>query len=284
MLDTITVHRQPVILLKVPHEPPRLHAAPSSCTANFRAIAIARSSSQYNDKFDTVVSIDSKGMIEYWIPPVETGSVVLQETLKEMHNKIEFSFKSETDLYEFAKKKTLPLSLTFSHDGRLFATYGVDRQVPCRASVAHTRSRALLRELIVASCGAGDIQVRVFRFLTGKLWRQYDESLQTYFDIQKDESSPYHLDDIDFGKRMAVERELDKVWASAAAPPAAAAASSTSSSSSSSSSDSAPGPVARKVITSLPNVDFDESSNFIMFTTMLGIKSTSLQPVATSGF
>lgn len=141
-----------------------------------------------------------------------------------------------------------------------------------------------MRELIAASCGAGDIQVRVFRFLTGKLWRQYDESLQTYFDIQKDESSPYHLDDIDFGKRMAVERELDKVWASAAAPPAAAAASSTSSSSSSSSSDSAPGPIGRKVITSLPNVDFDESGNFIMFTTMLGIKSTSLQPVATSRY
>jgi peptidylprolyl isomerase domain and WD repeat-containing protein 1 len=86
---------------------------------------------QYNDVFDTVVSIDTKGMMEYWVPPIDTGSAVASEALKARHSGITFAFKSETDLYEFAKKKTIPLSLTFSPNGKLFAIYSTDRQVRC---------------------------------------------------------------------------------------------------------------------------------------------------------
>lgn len=48
---------------------------------------------QYNEKFNTVLSLDKKGMIEYWKPD---GDFSFPENLS-------FKFKTETDLYEFAK-------------------------------------------------------------------------------------------------------------------------------------------------------------------------------------
>lgn len=74
---------------------------------------------KYNASFDTVVSIDEQGMIEYW----RASDCTFPKS------EVSFQFKSETDLYEFAKKKTAPVSLTFSTDGTLFATMGKDRQV-----------------------------------------------------------------------------------------------------------------------------------------------------------
>lgn len=72
-----------------------------------------------NDPYETVVSIDSKGLVEYWSAndyefPAST---------------VKYAYKTDTDLYEFAKSKTLPTSLEFSPDGRLFATMALDRQV-----------------------------------------------------------------------------------------------------------------------------------------------------------
>lgn len=52
---------------------------------------------------------------------------------------IKFVSKLDTDLFEFAKNKTYPVSLAFSADGKKFATLSTDRRV------------------------------RVFNFLTGKL-------------------------------------------------------------------------------------------------------------------
>jgi activator of HSP90 ATPase len=119
------------------------------------------------------------------------------------------------------------------------------------------------------------------------MWRQYDESLQTYFETQKDASNAYHLDDIDFGKRMAVERELDKAWASIAAATAATSSTSTTSTPTTTTTTtpattttpSTPATAVTATASSAqrvtPTVEFDESSNFILFPTMLGIKSMS---------
>jgi len=115
-------------------------------------------------------------------------------------------------LYEFAKIKTTPNSLEFSKDGQMFATMGQDRQV------------------------------RVFKFLTGKLHRKYDESLSMFSKLQKDEEAyQFKLDPMEFGKRITVERELDQVVDN---PPS--------------------------------NVIFDESGHFILYPTMLGIKVVNL--------
>ena len=80
-------------------------------------------------------------------------------------------------------------------------------------------------------------RVRVFTFQTGKLRRTYDESLAAANELQRGESEVYNLEPIDFGRRMAGEKDL---LADPEAPE--------------------------------PNAIFDESGNFIIYATLLGIK------------
>lgn len=91
-----------------------------------------------NAQFRVIVSADKAGMLEYW-----TGLPSEFKFPKNVH----WEYKTDTDLYEFAKNKTYPTSLAFSPDGKKMATI------------------------------AGDRKVRIFRFLTGKLMRVFDESL-----------------------------------------------------------------------------------------------------------
>lgn len=91
-----------------------------------------------NPKFRVIVSADKAGMLEYW-----TG---LPNEFK-FPKHVDWEYKTDTDLYEFAKHKTYPTSLAFSPDGKKMATIASDRKV------------------------------RIFRFLTGKLMRVFDESL-----------------------------------------------------------------------------------------------------------
>lgn len=91
-----------------------------------------------NPKFRVIVSADKAGMLEYW-----TGLPSEFKFPKHVH----WEYKTDTDLYEFAKHKTYPTSLAFSPDGKKMATIASDRKV------------------------------RIFRFLTGKLMRVFDESL-----------------------------------------------------------------------------------------------------------
>ena len=79
--------------------------------------------------------------------------------------------------------------------------------------------------------------MRVFRFQTGKLRRTYDESVAAANELQRGESELYNLEPIDFGRRMAGEKDL---MADPEAPQ--------------------------------PNAIFDESGNFIIYATLLGIK------------
>jgi len=79
--------------------------------------------------------------------------------------------------------------------------------------------------------------VRVFRFQTGKLRRTYDESVAAANELQRGESELYNLEPIDFGRRMAGEKDL---MADPEAPQ--------------------------------PNAIFDESGNFIIYATLLGLK------------
>lgn len=91
-----------------------------------------------NPQFRVIVSADKAGMLEYW-----TGLPSEFRFPKNVH----WEYKTDTDLYEFAKHKTYPTSLAFSPDGQKMATIASDRKV------------------------------RIFRFLTGKLMRVFDESL-----------------------------------------------------------------------------------------------------------
>eukprot|EP00750_Incisomonas_marina_P017727 INCI2388.1.p1 GENE.INCI2388.1~~INCI2388.1.p1 ORF type:complete len:685 (-),score=152.56 INCI2388.1:36-2090(-) len=155
---------------------------------------------------DVVVSIDMRGVIEYW----DAGDYQFPgKTASDPKGKVLFQYKSETDLYDLAKNKARPHSLAISPDGHSFAVT------------------------------SSDAQVRVFQFLTGKLRRKYDESLEAYDKLIAD--GALDIDAIAFGKRKAVDREMREAE-----------------------------PVA------MPNAVFDESGNFLVFSTVIGIKVLNL--------
>ena len=152
----------------------------------------------YNDEYDCVISADENGMLEYWQP---SGTYEKPDTV--------FEVKSNTSLFEFKKAKSIPTCLTISPTGKQFATFSFP-----------------------------DRKVRVFDFASGKLYRTYDESITTITEMQQAGtlcSEP--LEAVEFGRRIAVERELEH-----------------------------PG------IRSRVNVIFDESGHFILYGSILGTK------------
>ncbi|KAF2441354.1 peptidyl-prolyl cis-trans isomeras-like protein [Karstenula rhodostoma CBS 690.94] len=151
----------------------------------------------YNSQFDCVVSVDQGGMVEYWQP---SGNFEKPDNV--------FSIKSSTNLFEFKRAKSVPVSLTMSPTGKQFATLSFP-----------------------------DRKIRIFDFATGKLHRTYDESIQTIQEMQQAGTAVQHLEDIEFGRRLGIERDLDQ-------------------------------PSVR----SRMNVVFDETGNFILYGSMYGVK------------
>jgi peptidylprolyl isomerase domain and WD repeat-containing protein 1 len=122
----------------------------------------------HNPAFSCVVSIDTKGIIEYWS----------SKDFELSKHKGHFASKMETDLFALARAKTTAAALAISPDGSKFATYSKDSKI------------------------------RVFRSSDGKLSRTYDESLGCARDMQRSGAAALHIDAIDFGRRVAVETEL----------------------------------------------------------------------------
>ncbi|KAL2351747.1 cyclophilin-type peptidyl-prolyl cis-trans isomerase [Cryomyces antarcticus] len=151
----------------------------------------------YNNTYDCVISADEGGMIEYWRPG---GTYEKPDSV--------FKMKSSTNLFDFKKSKSIPSSITISPSGSQFATFSFP-----------------------------DRRVRVFDFPTGKLYRTYDESLQIIEEMQQAGTAVHKLDDVEFGRRLAVEKEVDN-------------------------------PAVRNRI----NVIFDETGHFILYGSILGTK------------
>ncbi|XP_074301916.1 peptidyl-prolyl cis-trans isomerase CYP71-like [Silene latifolia] len=156
---------------------------------------------KYNAVCDSVVSADTRGIIEYWDPA----------TLEFPVSGVSFKLKSDTDLFEIIKCKTAVAALEVSPDGKQFSVTSPDRRI------------------------------RVFWYKTGKLRRVYDESLEVAQDLQRSDAPMYRLETIDFGRRMAVEKQIEQT-----------------------------------VTAPQPNAVFDESSNFLIYSTLLGIKVVNL--------
>ncbi|KAK9817372.1 hypothetical protein WJX74_009049 [Apatococcus lobatus] len=155
----------------------------------------------YSPVRDTCISADQSGVLEYW-----SGS-----TYSFPAAAVSFRSKLDSDLYALAKAKAQAQHLEISKNGVHFAVICSDRRV------------------------------RVFAVRTGKLTRIYDESLEAANELQRGDTEMFKLEPIDFGRRMAQERELQ------AADPA------------------------------LPtNAAFDESGNFLIYPTLLGIKVVNL--------
>ena len=151
----------------------------------------------YNDAYDCVISSDEAGMVEYWKPGNNHES---PEGI--------FQYKSATNLFEFKKSKSYPTSITVSPSGKQFAVFSFP-----------------------------DRKVRVFDFALGKLSRTYDESLATLTEMQQAGTALQKLEDVEFGRRLAVERDLEN-------------------------------PALQSKI----NVIFDESGHFIIYGSILGTK------------
>lgn len=182
----------------------------------------------YNEPYDCILSVDTSGMVEYWSA---------NEPFEVPKGKGIWDFKSKTDLFTFKKAKCAPTSLTFSPDYEKFVTFS-----------------------------AIDRQIRIFDFRTGKIIKQYDESIQAAQDLQKeveqsieeaDETNGKEnnnvglilLDSMEFGRRLAGERELDA-----------------------SSIDAIGDGVRASMGGCAANVVFDESCTHILYGSMLGIK------------
>ena len=154
---------------------------------------------KFNAAAEAVASTDSGGMIEFWTGP---------KSDYKFPKNVRWEYKTDTDLYEFAKSKTSVLSLEFSPNGLLMATFAKDRQI------------------------------RVFKFMTGKLSKVLDESVKVYTELQQTKTQ---MSNLEFGRRLAIEKELEKSPAF-----------------------------------SNSSIMFDESSNFLIYPTMLGVKIINL--------
>ncbi|ORY82468.1 peptidyl-prolyl cis-trans isomerase cyp15 [Protomyces lactucae-debilis] len=122
----------------------------------------------FNPKYDCCISVDASGSVEYWMPNENTPMP------KEV-----FRAKGLTDLYEFRKTKSVPTCLSMSPNNEIFATLSFP-----------------------------DRQVRLFNFTSAKILRKYDESLATAESQHQSGTAIVQLDDIEFGRRLAIEREL----------------------------------------------------------------------------
>lgn len=93
--------------------------------------------------------------------------------------------------------------------------------------------------------------MRVFEFHTGKLTRKYDESLTAIQEMQQAGTAVFRVEDMEFGRRLAVERELEK---EGVVPPSKGGIG-----------------VPRGPARTMRPV-WDESGNFVLYPTLLGIK------------
>lgn len=159
----------------------------------------------FSDRYDCVISADEGGFVEYWQP---SDPFELPKNASGM-----WSFKTQTDLYEFKKSKSVPTCITLSPDSSSFATFSLP-----------------------------DRQIRVFSFLTGKMTRKYDESLAAIQEMQQAGTAVYKVEDMEFGRRLAAEKELEL-----------------------------PGPDG-KIPGHWINAVWDESGAFLLYPTLLGIK------------
>lgn len=130
-------------------------------------------------------------MIEYWEP---------QAPFEKPEN-VEWTTKSQTGLYEYKKVTTSRsfFSLTLLmiiHDCQTKST-------PVSLTICPTGESFAILSL-------PDLRLSTFHFLTGRIHRQYDESLRATQEMQQAGTAGVKLDSMEFGRRLASERELER--------------------------------------------------------------------------
>ncbi|XP_067936433.1 peptidylprolyl isomerase domain and WD repeat-containing protein 1-like [Watersipora subatra] len=154
---------------------------------------------RYNGRYDAAVSVDVGGQVMLWAGPKQDYK---------MPKSLSFDSIMDTDLLTYMTNKDEVLDMSFSPNGKKMAVLSSDRKV------------------------------RLFNFLSGKIVKVIDESLQQYTELQQ--TTP-QVPVMEFGRRLALERELAK-------------------------SDKM----------SYCNLVWDDSGYFLLYATLLGIKVVNL--------
>ena len=128
----------------------------------------------YNSKKQWVISGDISGVLEVWNVPSSSAD----DGSSSENGPLPFQSKFDTDLYALMKKKTYAIDIAISD--KHFAVYCSDRKV------------------------------RLFSLTKGcKLVCIYDERLKVYDKMISNTSSAMGIDAIEYGKRAALEREME---------------------------------------------------------------------------
>ncbi|ETO14753.1 hypothetical protein RFI_22617, partial [Reticulomyxa filosa] len=171
----------------------------------------------FNRKYECVISADLSGKMEYWNRNEPFDRPPCPE-------QVSFAYLAETDLHYFHQNSCIPLCINLSPNNEMF--------------------------VVKDSLGF----VTVWNFRSGKMLFKIDENSHVYEQFQKsfaptlhklcssfcyfDENHPFQVNDIQFGRLVALEREL------------------------------------KNTINS--EVIFDDSNQFIIYPTIVGIKSWTL--------
>jgi len=218
---------------------------------------------RFNAPMGLVVSVDVRGNMEYWSAeaPYDFDSIAADPEAASTTSsgkqrvRVGFRYKLDTDLYSFVQAKSVPSTLEFSPSGRVMALW------------SHP-----------------DRLIRLVKVWSGKLWKKLDEETleriaanQALSSTPADELTPlqahlasqYALDSIDFGRRMAIEREMEKNIAKQmamlqAGPDAAASAALQPTGAAAAHHSNVPIPPS--------NLVWDESGCFLLYPSLLGVK------------
>uniref|UniRef100_A0AC35ESC5 PPIase cyclophilin-type domain-containing protein n=1 Tax=Panagrolaimus sp. PS1159 TaxID=55785 RepID=A0AC35ESC5_9BILA len=125
---------------------------------------------EYVPSLNVTISIDERGMMEYW-----SGA----KTNYEFPKNVKFEYKTDTDLFEFAKVRQPPKALAISPTGNFFATFSHDRSL------------------------------KIFSVPFGKIIKVLDESLTRYIDEAK-LNERYGLLHVDWTRKVALEKDINK--------------------------------------------------------------------------
>lgn len=223
-------------------------------------------SMSYSVKYDIVVSTDAKGIIEYWSAGDEDASSVSNITLSSSNNNnrnngksyrprsgiLQFTSKLETDLYELAKLRTIPMTITIDNNSLYFVITATDKRI------------------------------RLYQFTTGKLLYTLDESIPSYDHARQYEQQYLEIEENDYNRRKIVEEQYTQMYikkcqefitpvSQTAVGPVTTTTTATTGSSTSSShvNDEQHHPAYRPPPS---NAIFDETSTFLIYPTLLGIK------------
>jgi len=140
----------------------------------------------YNSVKQWVVSGDASGVLEVWNIPF--SSSVGEDSASTHHGPLPFESKLDTDMYALIKKKTYAIDIAISETAKdqgghgHFAVYSSDRKI------------------------------RLFSFKNCKLVCIYDERMKVYDNLLSSKSSAMGIDAIEYGKRAALEREMEDAY------------------------------------------------------------------------